>query len=312
MLRLVLSTALASAASAAPALAVPDCERRPLPRTVLSGQGVLESITSDSRGRLFYSDTSKNALMRLDDPGAAPRALSAGIAKLGGLAFDADGTIVTGTGNGFVEGAIGNVQGQAALLKVDPETGARRPFASGLSMANGLARAPDGSFYASDDAGTSIDRISATGVVQRNWATVLSGNGLVVDLAGEHLLAAQTFKPPTVARVPLARPAAVETYASGAATDVISGLDGMTRDGADRLFVTANGGGEVWRIDPDRSVCRLADGLPTASAASFGGGGAFPATSLYVTTFSGLLVELPDATDAPPEPADLAALPDPA
>jgi hypothetical protein len=79
-----------------------------------------------------------------------------------------------------------------------------------------------------------------------------------------------------------------------------AGLDGMTIDQSDRLFSAANGAGQLWRVGPDRSICALARGLLLPSAVAFGGGGAFPATSLYAVTFSGNVVEVPRARPVPP------------
>jgi hypothetical protein len=75
----------------------------------------------------------------------------------------------------------------------------------------------------------------------------------------------------------------------------------MTRDDRDRLFVAVNLAGEVWRVDPDRTACRLASGIGNASALNWGGGApGFPAENLYVVGFSGVLVELANVTDRPP------------
>jgi sugar lactone lactonase YvrE len=280
---------------ASPALAVPDCAQLPVQKTLLEGQGVLESVLVDSSGRLLWTDTSKNALMAIDAPGATPRVVAEGIAKPGGLLEDRDGSIVVGSGDGFQEGAIGNVMGQAKLIRVDPVSGRQEVMAEGLSMANGLAWGPDHEIYASDDAGTGIDKVVGA-EVQPRWASVISSNGLAVGGDGKNLFAAQTFQPPAIQRIPLADPAAMTTYATGAPDDLVAGLDGMTIDHLDRLFVAANGGGQVWRVDTDGSVCALARGFLLSSAVALG------KTSLFVVTFSGVLAELENVRPAPPEP----------
>jgi len=70
----------------------------------------------------------------------------------------------------------------------------------------------------------------------------------------------------------------------------------MTRDGEDRLYVAANGSGEVWRIDGPGAACSLLSRDPFPSGPSdlaFGRPqGSFPRSSLYVTTFGGELLEL--------------------
>jgi sugar lactone lactonase YvrE len=286
-------------ALAAPAHAVPDCAGTAPARTVLSGQGVLESVIADDRGGLLYTDNSKAALMRLDRPGGTPRQV-APLPKPGGLLLEPGGTVIAGSGNGFQEGAIGNVSPMAKLLRIDPRTGRTATVATGLQMANGLARDLDGTIYGSDDAGRrGIDRFR-NGKVEPGWAEVLSANGLAVNRAGRYLFANQTFVPAAIARVDLRDPAKVETFARPGPEDMSAGLDGMTIDQSDRLFVAANGGGQLWRVGSDRSICALARGLLLPSAVAFGGGGAFPATSLYAVTFSGNVVEVPRARPNPP------------
>lgn len=293
-------TAVAAFASAAPAAhAVPDCQDIRTPKPILEGQGVLESVLVDSKGRLFWTDSSANALMVIEKPGATPRAVAT-VDNPGGLLEDRDGTIIAGSGNGFQEGAVGNVMGIAKLLRIDPRTGGASVYAEGLSMANGLAWGPSGEIYASDDVSTGIDKV-VDGKVQPRWAQVISSNGLAVDAAGRYLYAAQTFQPPAVQRVTIARPEEVVQFGAGAPEDLVAGLDGMTIDQLDRLFVTANGGGQVWRFDVDGTPCALARGLLLPSAVALGG------TSAYVVTFSGVLAELENVRPRPHGPRTVSA-----
>jgi hypothetical protein len=69
----------------------------------------------------------------------------------------------------------------------------------------------------------------------------------------------------------------------------------MAIDERGRLFVAANLISQVWRVDPDRSICLLARQATNASAVAFGGGGAFPAESLYIVGFGGAIIEIPRA-----------------
>ena len=233
--------------------------------------------------------------MRVDEPGAEPVVLAGGIESPGGLAFDADGMLLVGGPNTLVNGAIGNVIGLSRLLRIDPDTGATSIVAEGLSMGNGLVTGPDGSVYASDDGGVNIDRIRGP-EVERGWAKVLSPNGLAIDSTGRWLYAAQTFVPAAIARIDLQDPRRTSDYVRLPPAEIASGLDGMTIDGADRLLVTAQVPGEVWRVDTDRSVCRVAGGLPNASAVAVGHGpDGFSAGNAYAVGFSGLVIEMPGA-----------------
>ena len=298
MRRTCLAAAVLWLLAAPAAHALPDCDSVPAKKTILSGQGQLESIIADARGRLFYTDLQNGGrLLRVDAPGAEPKVLIQGINGTGGLAWEPDGTLILGV-NGGNQNAIAD--GPAGgLLRVNPETGENTQLATGMGMANGIVRGPDGAIYASNDFAGGIDRVVG-GVVEDDWSKVETPNGLVIDTAGRYLYAAQTFKPASVARIDLSDPAKEEPFSEAPAADLSGGPDGMTRDERDRLFVAVNLAGEVWRIDPDRSACRVASGITNASALNWGGGGGFPARNLYVVAFSGVLVELQNATDRPP------------
>lgn len=303
-----LCAVVAPALLAAPAQAVPDCPGVAPPRIVLEGQGVLESIIADRKGRLVYSDGTKKAFMRLDAAGVPPRVLTPDVEAPGGLALDADGALLAGYGDSIANGARGESDPQAGLLRIDPETGAKATYAAGLQMANGLARGRDGTLYASNDIGTSLDRVLPDRTVEVGWADVQSPNGLAVDSTGRFLFAAQTFRPAAIQRVDIATRRST-LYAQPPAEDIAAGLDGMTIDERDRLFVAANAAGEIWRVDTDRTICALARGQAQASAVNFGsaapGAPGFPATSLYFVTFGGVVGEIPGARPAAVTPATL-------
>jgi gluconolactonase len=289
-------TGLIAAATAPGAAAAPDCpDRTPARvRTLLSGQGTLESVAVDRRGHLFF--TNDNSLLRLDRPNGQPRVMTL-IDSPGGLAFDEAGNVIVGYGNSPENGTVGDQTGPSGLLKVDPITGASEVFATGLSMANGVARAPDGSYYASNDFGSNIDRIQ-NGVTERGWSHVDSGNGLAIDREGRYLYVAQTFRPAAIQRIDLSDPTNVTPYVTAGPEDISAGLDGMTRDARNTLFVAANGAGQIWRIDPDPAeICVLLRGLPgfpdgPSAVATGSPHGHFPPENLYVVTFDGNLIEL--------------------
>ena len=287
--------ALTALAWAAPAHAIAPCPGPP-PKTqvLLSGQGLLESVITDAKGRLFF--TGPDGLMRMDSRTSKPKLL-APVDGGGGLAWDSDGMLVVGYGNTVQNGTNGDNTGPSGLYKVDPETGKRTTYATGLSMANGVARAPDGAFYASNDVGHNIDKI-VNGKTQRGWSHVESGNGMVVDLSGRYLFVNQTFRPPAIVRIDLAHPdKQIVWAASSDPNDLSAGLDGMAIDAAGHLFSAANGAGQIWRSDGFGKVCLLVGGLDRVGPSAVAVGdrhGTFGASNLYVVTFGGSLIEVQD------------------
>ncbi len=292
----------------ASAAAAPPCDSPPQARTLYSGYGMLESVIVDSQGRIYFTDSANDRVMRADAPGQAPYPLATGIPDGGGFVFLPDGDLVVGTGNAIATGLFGNIAPSAGLVRIDPATGAKSPYASGLQMANGLGIGPAGEIYASSDSGliAGIDRIGPGGSpVQTHWAPVISPNGLVVDRAGEWLYAAQTFQPAAIKRVRLSNPTQVETFFQAPLADITAGLDGMVRDENDQLYVAGVSGGQVWKVtNPNPQACSLVDLPPFPdgpSAVAFGQGRTgFSHPNLYVVTFGGEVIELAGVRPALP------------
>lgn len=285
---------LALGLAPAAAMAVPDCPHMPKPRLLLSGQGQLESVATDRRGHLYFDDITGERVVKLGRHGAKPRTLVSGVAGPGGLIFDRKGTLFGGFNAAQTNGGTAR---KAGLLKIDPRTGTHSVYVRGLEGANGVAVGPGGAIYTSNDFSTHIAKV-VNGKAEVEWGEVLtSPNGLVVDPAGKFLYAAQTFQPAAVARIPLATGGMAANWFSAPTDDVAAGLDGMTRDAAGRLYVAANGAGQLWRIDRNKGACVLWKGDPLGpSMVAFGHGkdrSRFPWSNLYLVNFQGDLIELP-------------------
>ena len=290
----------AALVAAAPAAAVPRCDGASDPKPLLGGQGLLESVIFDEGGRLIFTatpDDEDGRLMVLPKWGARAKVLSEPIKSPGGLALDDHGQIIVGFGNGL-NGLTGTVFATAGLFRVNARTGHRTVFTEGLSQANGVARGLDGTYYASADFGTDIDRIM-NGQVERGWIKTVSPNGLVVSRDGRRLYWAQTLQPPQISYVDLANPGQPRVYARGNPSDLTAGLDGMVGDSRDRLFVAANLSGEVWRVDRTARVCQVTKGLNQPSAVALGSGKhGFKRSSLFAVDFGGRVWEVKKARAA--------------
>jgi sugar lactone lactonase YvrE len=158
-------------------------------------------------------------------------------------------------------------------------------------MANGVAMAPDGTIYATNDVGYDIDRVQ-NGKVTHPWARVYSTNGVVVSPDNRYLYVSQTFAPAAIQRISIAHPSQVTPFAVAGPADTSAGLDDMTVDRQGNLYVAANGAGQVWKLDTHGTICVLASGFHFDSAVNFGVGRT--ARNLYVVAFDGTISVLPN------------------
>jgi gluconolactonase len=290
-----LSTTSAALVGAAPAVAAPDCAGGRITPQVLASTGdTLEYGIFDRQGRFFYSDQSTSMLMRIDHFGEAPKAL-APVPAPGAMVFMKDGSIIIGSGDSVQNGSQGDSNPMSSLLRVNPETGALQTYATGLGMANGIALGPHKTIYATNDVGNDIDRVRR-GKVLHPWAQVYSTNGVVISPDHRYVYVSQTFTPATIQRISIADPTQVTPYAVAQGSDVTAGLDDMTIDRRGNIYVAANGGGQVWKVDTSGTICVLAGGLVTPSAVNFGVGA--NSRNLYVVGFDGHISELANVLPA--------------
>lgn len=269
---------------------LPDCPEAVTPVVLVKGQGILESLVFDPAGRLLYNDTSAKALKVVARSGAEPTVLAGDLAEGGGLALGPQNEVYMGLGNGL--GGLLPQLAQGRIVRIDLGSGAVTPYAKGLSMANGVVRAPDGTFYASDDLADSLDRVLPDGTVQRGWIK-RNGNGLALSPDGRTLYMNQSL-PAKVLAIDTTT-AEVRTVATAPDAQSLVFIDGLTRDDAGRLYSAAFLAGQLWRIDANTgAICVLARGMPFISSVTPGKPGqGFSATSLYTATFAGKIYELP-------------------
>lgn len=287
----VLPGMAAMPSSASPA----DCPGVGSPRQLTSGRGPLESLAFDPQGRLLFTSITQGALLRLEAPRGAVTTVTSSLKSPGGIAVANDREAYVGTGNTLT--GLTPWLGAAGIARVDLVTGAVTQVVKGLAMANGVVRASDGTFYASDDLAKSLDRVLPDGAVQRDWLK-LNGNGLALS-ADERTLYVNQMIPPKVLAVNRASGEA-RVVAEAPAGRGWTWLDGLGIDRQGLLYVASYWSGEVWRLTPGGEWCTLARGLMLPSAVAPGSAGAgFDTGSVYVTTHWGGLFEVPGAVPAP-------------
>lgn len=245
----------------------------------------IEGAIVDGQGRMYVTVTASNRVLRIDAPGAPPVPV-ASVPGPGALAIAADGSLLVGYGTD-ASVLVGDSARPGKIGRIDVATGALTPLASGLSAANGMAVASDGTIYATNDFGQLVGRVLPNGVVQPEWARVPSANGAVLD--ANYLYVARTFVNPGVTRIPLANPGAPESMVNFGPID---SPDGLTLDGRGRPVVPLNVPGQVVRVDPG-GVCQLVGGLMFTSAVTYGhGSGGFSAGRLFAVGFTGTVHEI--------------------
>lgn len=282
---------IANPASAAP----PDCPGVGAARQLTSGRGPLESIAFDPQGRLLFTSITKGALFRLEAPQGEVTTVTSSLKSPGGIAVVNEREAYVGTGNTLT--GLTPWLGAAGIARVDLGTGAVTQVVKGLAMANGMVRASDGTFYASDDLAKSLDRVLPDGTVQRGWLA-LNSNGLALS-ADERTLYVNQMIPPKVLAVDRAS-GQVRVVAEVPEGRGWTWLDGLGIDRQGLLYVASYWSGEVWRLTPGGNWCTVARGLTLPSAVTPGSAGAgFDTGSVYVTTHGGGLFEVPGAVPAP-------------
>lgn len=260
-------------------------------RQLTSGRGPLESLAFDRQGRLLFTSVTQNALFRLEAPQGPVTTVATHLRSPGGIAVSGEQEAFVGTGNNL-NGLLPWL-GAAGIARVALDTGAVTPVIKGLAMANGVVRASDGTFYASDDLAKSLDRVTPEGKVERGWLA-LNSNGLALS-PDERTLYVNQMVPPKVLAVDRAS-GKVRVWAEAPEGRGWALLDGLGIDARGLLYVAAYGSGEVWRLTPEGAWCTVARGLFLPSAVAPGAAGAgFSPTSVYITTHGGGLYEVPAA-----------------
>ncbi|WP_137874819.1 SMP-30/gluconolactonase/LRE family protein [Rhodococcus sp. Q] len=287
----VVAVGTAVTPTAAAASACPDARSPVLVGSVPGA--VLEGAAVDGAGRMYVTDLVSGRVFRLDRPGApAVPIATVPSGGAGALAWARDGSLLVGYG-ADARVFTGDATRAAGIVAVDVNSGAVRPFARGLSAANGLAVARDGTVYATNDFGSLVGRVLPNGVVQPDWAVLPSANGAALSADDRYLYVSRTFTNPGVSRIPTANPGAPESVVTFTGGDVFAAPDGLTLDPQGRPIVPTDVSGQILRVDgPDR-FCVLASGMPMSSVVTYGNGDAgFSTGRLFRAGFDGQIFEV--------------------
>ncbi len=245
-----------------------------------------EGIAFNGEGDLYVAGN--RALWRVSPEGEVTR-----IAELYsnlGLAPIGDRDILMadfGPTNRFVHGA--NIDG--IVWRITPEGQKTRVVDGGLGDPNALWVRPDGSFLVSDDATDEIFLADIEGKVSLFTDSVGHPNGIAVSADGSTLYVAQIFKSlrPLLPDGRLWAVPLEEDLPAGPAELIVdlgdsAANDGIALDEHGRLYVAANGAGQIWRVDPaTRETVLIAENMPGAASLAFGKGD-FDPDAVYVTS----------------------------
>jgi sugar lactone lactonase YvrE len=192
-----------------------------------------------------------------------------------------------GPTNRFNHGA--NVDG--IVWRITPEGQKTRVVDGGIGDPNFVLVLSDGSFLVSDDATDEIFLVGADRSIRLFSDAVGHPNGLALSPDGSTLYVAQIFESlrplvpddrvwavPLEAGQPTGQPTVLARLGDGAAND------GLAVDEVGRVYVAANGLGQLWRIDPGSGETTLiAENMPGIGSLAFGKG-AFDRHAIYATS----------------------------
>ncbi|MGD2216763.1 MAG: SMP-30/gluconolactonase/LRE family protein [Gemmatimonadales bacterium] len=177
------------------------------------------------------------------------------------------------------------------VWRITPEGEKTRVVDGGIGDPNFVLVRPDGSFLVSDDATDEIFLVDPQGRLTLFTDAIGHPNGLALSADGSTLYVAQIFgslRPlaiddrvwalPLEDGQPAGPPEVLARLGEGAAND------GLALDELGRIYVAANGTGQIWRIDPaTRETVLVAEGMPGVASMAFGQG-EFDGQAIYATS----------------------------
>ena len=177
------------------------------------------------------------------------------------------------------------------VWRITPEGDKTRVVDGGLGDPNALWVRSDGNFLISDDATDEVFIADMEGRVGLLTDAVGHPNGIAMSADGSTLYVAQIFKS-LRPMLPDGRLWAVplgDDLQAGPAELIVdlgdsAANDGIALDEMGRIYVAANGAGQIWRVDTEtRETVLIAENMPGAASIAFGKGD-FDPHAIYVTS----------------------------
>ena len=177
------------------------------------------------------------------------------------------------------------------VWRVTPEGDTTRVVNGGIGDPNFVMMLADGSFLVTDDATDEILRVGEDGQPRLFTDAVGHPNGIALSMDGNTLYVAQIFdslRPMVISGKVWAIP--LEDGDVAGPPELLADLgdkagnDGLALDESGRVYVAANGFGQIWRMDPSSGEeVMIAENMPGAASIAFGQG-AFDHEAIYVTS----------------------------
>lgn len=287
LLAVVQSVIVAMALLPHPVLSQDDSQFPVTPRVLVDGVFErCEGIAFNGEGHLFVAGNAR--LWHVSTDGDATELVqlysNLGLAPIG----DRDILMADfGPTNRFNTGP--NADG--IVWRITPEGDTTRVIDGGIGDPNFVLVSSDGSILVTDDATDEIYVLLPDGRRGVLSDAVGHPNGIAFSADESVLYVAQIFKSirPVVSdgrvwALPLA-----ELMPSGPPELLVdlgddAANDGLAMDELGRIYVAANGAGEIWRIDPEtRESVLIAENMPGAASIAFGEGD-FDHHAIYVTS----------------------------
>lgn len=247
-----------------------------------------EGIAFNGEGRLFV--TGAKALWEIKPDGTAIKKTEL-LSNLGVAGYGERDLLVADFG---ATNAFRHRKNQDGIIwRVTPD-GQKLPWlANEIGDPNFILVRNDGQVLVSDDVTNEIFLVGPDRHIELFTTAVNHPNGLAISDDGRTLYVAQIFasiKPIvpdnrlwSITLNESKRPVGAAQLAAQI-DDIKAAPDGLVMDALGRVYIAANGAGEVWRFDPKaQALTLIAEGVFGAASMAFGEG-AFDPESIYLTT----------------------------